>query len=221
MSARMQVTTRRTTLIAVVVTATVAALVLAIVLWRAHPTSSAAPATQAARVTPNPATPHRDAAPAVPSSDDPVTFARSVATTLFAWDTSDRRPVEAYRDPIIDIADPAGVETPGLVADLAMYLPTAETWEFLAGYSTRQWLDITAAVVPTAWPGIVANAPQGSLADGTTAVTIDGVRHRAGEWEGEAVHDRFTVAFTVFVVCGPTYPTCHLLRLSALDTPMR
>jgi len=25
----------------------------------------------------------------------------------------------------------------------------------------------------------------------------------------------------VFVVCAPTYPTCHLLRLSQLDNPLR
>ncbi|QAY68631.1 hypothetical protein [Xylanimonas protaetiae] len=155
------------------------------------------------------------------ASDDPVTFARAVATTLFAWDTTDRRPVDAHRDPIIAVGDPAGIETPGLVADLALYLPTAEAWKLLSGYSTRQWLDITAAAVPASWPGIAANAPAGSLAPGTTAVTIDGIRHRAGTWEGEHVHDKFTVAFTMFVVCGPTHPTCHLLRLGALDTPLR
>jgi hypothetical protein len=29
------------------------------------------------------------------------------------------------------------------------------------------------------------------------------------------------VEFTVFVVCAPTYDTCHLLRLSQLDNPLR
>ena len=28
-------------------------------------------------------------------------------------------------------------------------------------------------------------------------------------------------AFTVFVVCEPAYDTCHLLRLSELDNPLR
>ena len=64
--------------------------------------------------------------------------------------------------------------------------------------------------------------PQGvSLAAGTTAVTIEGTRQRAGVWNGQPVASEHPVAFTVFVVCAPTYSTCHLLRLSQLDNPLR
>ncbi|WP_262852275.1 ParB N-terminal domain-containing protein [Mumia quercus] len=37
---------------------------------------------------------------------------------------------------------------------------------------------------------------------------------------GEPVASEHTVAFTVFIVCGPSYPECHLLRLSLLDKPL-
>ena len=40
-------------------------------------------------------------------------------------------------------------------------------------------------------------------------------------WNGQPVTSEHPVAFTVFVVCAPTYPTCHLLRLSQLDNPLR
>ncbi|QAY63234.1 hypothetical protein ET495_08235 [Xylanimonas allomyrinae] len=130
-------------------------------------------------------------------------------------------PREAYRQRILDVADPSGIETPGLVDDLIAYLPTAAAWDFLAGYATRQWLTVTDAVIPASWAGIVANAPPGSLADGTSAVTLTGVRHRAGVWEGDPVQERFSVELTVFVVCEPTYPTCHVLRLSAPGTALR
>ena len=208
----------RTALIAGSITGTVLALVMAIMLWRADPARTAP--HQVVVPAPASSSPSGDIPP-VPPSDDPVGFARSVATTVFAWDTTAPIPLDAYSDRVVAVGDPSGFETPGLVADVARYLPTAEAWEFLSRYATRQWLDITAAVVPASWPGIVANAPEGALAEGTTAVTIDGVRHRAGVWEGKAVHDRFTVSFTVFVVCVPTYPTCYLLRLSELDNPLR
>ena len=46
------------------------------------------------------------------------------------------------------------------------------------------------------------------------------VRHRAGVWQGEAVASEHGVTFTVFMVCGPSYDRCHLLRLSRLDEPL-
>ncbi len=79
----------------------------------------------------------------------------------------------------------------------------------------------TAAFVPDAWADAVEQAQPGQLAAGTTAVTIEGTRHRAGVWNGQPVTSEHPVAFTVFVVCAPTYPTCHLLRLSQLDNPLR
>ena len=48
-----------------------------------------------------------------------------------------------------------------------------------------------------------------------------GTRHRDGLWNGEAVTSEHAVSFTVFIVCTPAYPTCHLLRLSQLDNPLR
>lgn len=52
-------------------------------------------------------------------------------------------------------------------------------------------------------------------------MTVTGVRHRAGTWEGREVAEEFDVAFTAILVCGPTYPQCYLLRLSRLDEPLR
>ena len=67
----------------------------------------------------------------------------------------------------------------------------------------------------------VAQAQPGQIAPGTTAVTIEGTRHRSGVWNGQPVTSEHPVSFTVFVVCPPTYPTCHVLRLSQLDNPLR
>jgi hypothetical protein len=58
------------------------------------------------------------------------------------------------------------------------------------------------------------------LLPGTTGLTIRGIRHRTGVWEGEPVASEHDVAFTVFIVCGPSYSECHLLRLSMLDKPL-
>ncbi|GAB2473331.1 hypothetical protein [Xylanimonas ulmi] len=118
------------------------------------------------------------------------------------------------------MADPTGVESPGLVSDLTMYLPTDQTWASLRQYRTRQWIEITSVVVPTLWAQAVAESGEG-FAPGTTAYTVTGVRHRTGVDDGEPVHVQFDVAFTVFAVCEPTYPQCYLLRISQLDNPLR
>jgi len=67
----------------------------------------------------------------------------------------------------------------------------------------------------------VEQAQPGQLAEGTVAYTIEGTRHRSGVWNDEPVESAHPVAFTVFIVCKPTYETCHLLRLSELDNPLR
>ena len=72
---------------------------------------------------------------------------------------------------------------------------------------------------PTKWPEAEAQAGD-ALLPGTTAFTIEGVRHRTGIWEDAPVSSEHDVSFTVFVVCGPSYPECHLLRLSMLDNPL-
>ncbi|WP_141012954.1 hypothetical protein [Nocardioides sambongensis] len=118
------------------------------------------------------------------------------------------------------MADPTGESAPGLVADVAAYLPTDEAWAMLRAYATRQWLEITSSEVPSLWAQALEEAGPSGLAPGTVAYTIQGIRHRSGVWEGAAVSSEHSVAFTVFVVCGPSYPECHLLRLSRLDEPL-
>jgi hypothetical protein len=54
---------------------------------------------------------------------------------------------------------------------------------------------------------------------GRPALTIQGTRHRAGEWEREPVATEHDVAFTVFIVCRPSYPHCYLLRHAPRRAP--
>ena len=91
----------------------------------------------------------------------------------------------------------------------------------LRQYATTQHLTIDTIYVPDAWADAVAQAQPGQLADGTIAYTIEGTRHREGVWNDETVTSEHPVAFTVFLVCAPAYDTCHLLRLSQLDNPLR
>lgn len=195
----------------------------------AHPSASdmaaavdsvdATPAAPDVLVSP---TAERPEAPSpVPPSGDAVAFARAVAEAILEWDTSDGFEPGDYRGRLLVVADPTGVEAPGLASDLETYLPTAASWSRLRDHATRQWLEISHAEVPSGWASI-ADADDGkSIAPGTTAVTVEGFRHRAGTWEGSDVSSEHEVAFTIFVACGPTYPTCHLLRLSELDNPLR
>ena len=155
----------------------------------------------------------------VASTADPRTFAESVARSLFDWDTTAPFPLSDYAGRLLAVADPTGQESPGLVADIAGYLPTDEAWAFLKPYYTRQWLEISTVEVPDLWEQALAEAGQ-ALAPGTMAYTIRGTRHRSGVWEGAPVTSQHEVAFTVFIVCEPSYPTCHLLRLSRLDEPL-
>ena len=155
----------------------------------------------------------------VPATADPHAFAEAVARALFDWDTTAPWAPSEYTGRLLAVADPTGQESPGLVADIAGYLPTAEAWAFLKPYYTRQWLELSSLEVPGLWEQALAEAGQG-LAPGTTAYTIRGTRHRSGVWEGEPVTSEHEVAFTVFFVCEPSYPTCHLLRLSRLDKPL-
>lgn len=157
----------------------------------------------------------------VAASDDPEEFARNVATAVFAWDTGSGFMPLDYQTVIVDVGDPSGTEQAGLATDVASYLPTREAWTDLRQYDTSQHLEITAVSVPAAWEDALGQAEPGQIAEGTTAYTIEGTRHRRGVWNDEPVTSEHQVAFTVFVVCGPTYDTCHLLRLSELDNPLR
>lgn len=158
--------------------------------------------------------------PAIPRSTDAETFARSVATALFTWDTGSGFLPLDYTEVILDVADPSGAEQPGLAADLATYLPTHDAWTQLRQYATTQRLEINSAYVPDAWADALAQAHRGQLPDGGTAFTIEGIRHRSGEWNGDPVSADQQVAFTVFIACPPK-STCHVLRLSQLNNPLR
>lgn len=184
-----------------------------------------------------PATPSRASSPAVtsaaigdagigsttvrvPHAGDPRQFVRDVAIAIFAWDTRAASGPEELIEPFLKIADPTGESSPGLVSDLTGYLPTQEAWMDLRRYETRQRLDVTAVIAPKMWATAIDQA-DGELAPGTAAFTVKGTRHRSGTWEGRPVQSEHGVAFTVFVVCAPTYPSCHLLRLSRLDDPLQ
>ena len=151
---------------------------------------------------------------------DPVTYARAVAQALFEWDTMSGLPPENYRSVVSEDADPAGIETTGLVNDLAAYFPTDTQWKQLRQYKTAETLTIQRAYIPPAWAQAVASDPK-SVRPGTTAVTIDAVRYRTGNWFGTPATTSDPASFTVFVACQPTFPRCHILRLSGLNTPLK
>ncbi len=157
--------------------------------------------------------------PELRPTSDPETFARQVAEAIFAWDTSTLVSRTDHIEQLVEVADPTGESTPGLVSDLDNYLPTQDAWTELTKYETRQWLTVDSVTTPTKWAEAEAQAGD-ELLSGTTALTIQGTRHRSGIWEGEPVSSEHDVAFTVFLVCAPAYPECHLLRLSMLDKPL-
>ena len=158
--------------------------------------------------------------PVVRHSADPETFADNIATALFSWDTASGFMPLDYTSVILAVGDPSGAEQAGLAADIATYLPSREAWIELRQYTTAQHLSIDTVYVPDAWETAVEQAQPGQLAEGTIAYTIEGTRHREGVWNEQTVTSAHPVAFTVFLVCGPTYDTCHLLRLSQLDNPL-
>lgn len=167
------------------------------------------------------ATPSDDGLPGVPATANAERFAREVATALFAWDTGSGYGPLDYTAILLDVGDPTGTERNGLASDIATYLPNAEAWAGLRRYATRQELSIESVTVPAAWADALAQARPGQLLPGTIAYTIDGTRHRDGVWNGQPVASEHAVSFTVFVVCAPSFDTCHLLRLSQLDNPLR
>ncbi|MFC6697251.1 cell wall protein [Nocardioides daphniae] len=152
-------------------------------------------------------------------TDDPQAFVREVALALFGFDTTTVITRADHLAQLVEVADPTGESAPGLVSDLDNYLPTPQAWTQLAQYETRQWLAIDSITTPSKWSEALAQAGD-ELLPGTTALTVRGVRHREGVWEGEHVASDHEVAFTVFIVCAPAYPQCHLLRLSLLDRPL-
>lgn len=185
------------------------------------PGASAAPQGHEAPPRPDPST-AQTAGPRneIPRTGDPVAYARAIATALFDWDTGSGYLPTDYTAPVLADADPSGEETPGLIGDVATYLPTTDQWLNLATMHVAQTITIDTAAVPADWPTILGGA-HGQLRPGTTAVTITGIRHRTGTWEGQPAATTSPVSFTVFVACAPAFDRCHLLRLSQLDNPLR
>ncbi|GAB3862630.1 hypothetical protein GCM10028801_28490 [Nocardioides maradonensis] len=157
---------------------------------------------------------------ALPHTNDPIAYARTVATSLFDWDTASGSLPTDYTAAVLADADPSGEEIPGLLDDVATYMPTTDQWLNLGATDVAQTIDITSASVPASWPAALAQA-HGQLRPGTTAVTITGARHRSGVWDDEPASSSSPVSFTVFVACRPAFDRCHVLRLSQLDNPLR
>lgn len=154
----------------------------------------------------------------VPETSDGEVFARTVAERLFGWDTGLEYGPTDYMQDLVDVADPA--EAPGLAADVRGYFPEARAWGELRQYQTRQWIEIDSIVVPQDWVAAKAQAGAGQLPPGAIAYTVTGIRHRTGIWEGQETSDSRPVAFTIFAACT-SGDGCRLLRLSALDQPLR
>jgi hypothetical protein len=189
-----------------------------------HRSGGSDPAHSAPSVTrPDPSTTLTNAAvgelPKLRPTQDPQVFARRVAEALFTWDTATTVNRTDHVEQLVAVADPTGQSTPGLVADIQNYLPAHDAWKELARYETRQSLSIASVTPPEMWSKAIKQAGD-ELLPGTSAYTIRGTRHRAGKWEGTPVTSEHDVAFTVFVVCEPSFPKCQLLRLSMLDKPL-
>lgn len=157
----------------------------------------------------------------LPRTNDPIRYARAVAEALFTWDTASGLGPADYGQVVLSDADPTGTETPGLASDIAGYYPASDAWRQLTGHATTQRLTIADAVVPDAWADAVAQDRSGTLVEGMIAVTIDGARHRTGTVSGQEATSEHPVSFTVFLACEPAFESCHTLRLSELDNPLR
>jgi hypothetical protein len=176
-----------------------------------HPSSASEPPI--AEASPNQLSP-------LPSTADPEAFARLAAEALFEWNTATVITRTEHIERLVKVADPTGESSAGLASDIENYLPTPEAWAQLQQYETLQWLEVESVRTPSSWSKAETQVGPDGFLPGTTAYNISGVRHRAGVWEGAPVSSAHHVTFTMFVVCGPTYPQCHLLRLSLLDEPL-
>lgn len=213
---------RRRLIVAGVATALllIALMTYAVLVHRAHSPSATSTKAQApVELTEVREVPTVTELPELRPTSDPETFARQVAEAIFAWDTATLVSRTDHIEQLVEVADPTGESTPGLVSDLDNYLPMQDARVELTKYETEQWLTVDSVRTPTKWAEAQAQAGD-ELLPGTTALTIHGTRHRSGIWEGEPVSSEHDVAFTVFLVCAPSYPECHLLRLSMLDKPL-
>jgi hypothetical protein len=183
----------------------------------AHPAADAGTARKPA-ASPSPTTGLQPEA--LIHTGDPVTYAKAIARALFVWNTMSALSPQDYQSVVSEDADPSGMETSALVNDLAAYYPTDAQWQQLQRYKTAESLTFQRAYIPAAWGKSLASDPS-TVRPGTTAVTIDAVRHRTGSWYRTPASTSDPVSFTVFVACQPTFPRCHILRLSGPNTPLK
>lgn len=177
-------------------------------------------ATGAERSRPATQQPDTIAASARAGRSAAVDYARRFATELLSWDSTAMSSPTAQMDQLVAEADPSGLETPGLVADLTNYLPAKTEWTHLRRHAVTQSATIHTAIVPDSWRPIAADAAVG-LSDGATAVTIQATRHRRGSSGGQQHSSDHPLTFTVFLACPPDGESCHVLRLSLPGTPLR
>ncbi len=139
---------------------------------------------------------------------------------LFDWDTATMNPSDVT-DKLMALADPTGQESAGLASDIANYLPDQTTWTNLRSKTTTQHLEIDTVTVPGSWADALGQAKPGQMLPGTLAYTVTGTRHRDGAWGDQPVVYTAPITFTMFIACTPTFPECHLLRLSLPDQPLK
>ncbi|MCI4658494.1 hypothetical protein [Cryobacterium zhongshanensis] len=147
----------------------------------------------------------------------PELFARSIARSLFTWDTRDPGGLSSWAQKLVDVAD--ADEASAVAADVRGYLPGAESWKQLSAFGTRQWLELESVAVPAAWSTAQGQATAGQIPRGAAAFTVVGTRHRVGTWDTEVVRTKRRVTFTIFIAC-PDQKPCSLLRISQLDRPL-
>jgi hypothetical protein len=151
---------------------------------------------------------------------DGEVFARRVAAALFDWEAATMEPADVT-GALLEVTDPTGQETPGLVEDLGNYLPDQATWASLRRMGVRQWIDIDTITVPSRWAEAADQA-----GPGTVAHTVTGTRRREGVWRDQPVVFAEPVAFTVFAACpepgraAARGAGCVLLRLSLPNRPL-
>lgn len=158
--------------------------------------------------------------PELRETTDSRVYARSVATAVFTWDTTSGLTPRDYANNVLAGSDPSGVETAGLMTDLASYLPADDVWRQLRQYETKQTLRIESYWIPATWDEAVDEA-RDQIPEGTYAVNIRGTRQREGVWDGRQDSTKDVVEFTVFMGCPPRFEDrCYLLRLSELNNPL-
>jgi hypothetical protein len=150
-------------------------------------------------------------------TSNPEFFARSVARALFDWDTRHEGGPTEWAQVPLDVAD--ADEAAALASDVRGYLPSAEMWERLRAYGTRQRIDVESVAAPESWSAALEQAAAGQIPRGAAAFTVVGTSHRVGTWNTEIIRTERSVAFTIFVAC-PDEQRCVLLRLSQLDRPL-